>query len=523
MSCKTTKIRQQMRNVSTTAERFSTGSSDPCADPDATLNIAEIGVNLTDETIEIGVTAGIRQIASLEGNAANDGKAPIWNDATKKYIPGTVGGGGGTYANVLFVSASGNNVTAMIGDISKPYLNIVNAVAAASSGDTIYQIGNQTISTGNGNLAKDGVKYVIQGDLTSTLNTSLFDDSAGAVVVDIFCTGTIRLQDPLLTSSIYKISHVDSLFKINVNLSHADSMVSTVTNGEMIHYGTIEGEQKNLVLVTDAGQWYHEGLCIHNSLDGSNDDFAIAMIDGVGGVISQKGDLVTLTKGDTTMDIGVIGLVNSDKPSRFSFDGDIHCNGTGNNGSDSHLIYISEAGQFNFTGSIYANNLPSILWFQNLDIGANIHLKMSRWECLGDDMYTRGVFEDLAGHTDEEDVSVIIDGNGFVTNGIFARLGNADGSFPIILKGRVVLEIDDNSAHGIVLLDDDVTFDGMTLFMPTGSAARSVKTFDGTSKNIRIYGGGFQSNNIDENSDNPGVITTQVFPNHYVVGDGSVQ
>lgn len=522
MGDKITRVRQQQRPTSTPDQRFTVGNPSYHDDTVTQLQPAEFGVNVVDGTLEIGINGKVYQIPLLEANAAADTKASVWNEATKKWVFGAVGGGG-TYANVLFVSASGNNGTAIIGDSSKPYLNIVNAVDAASSGDTIYQIGNQTVSTGNGNLAKNGVNYIIQGNLTSTLNESLFDDDGSAVIININCTGTIRQQDSALASPMFKITHADSKFTVNTTLLHADSMISDISDGEFIHYGTMQSDKKNVALIQGGATWYHEGLIIHKSENGSGFDYALSVENGVSVNATQIGDMITFTKGATGVGDGIIRGIGNDVDSNFSFSGKINCNGTGNNGSDSHLLFYSGSGNFVFDGEIYAKNIPSIFWFRALEIGANVHLKLKTWKALGDSTYARGVFEDRGAHPEDEGLSVIIDANGCVKNGIFARVGS-NTSFPRILKGRVFLEAADDDAHGIVLLGEGVILDGMTVIASTLSStdARSVTTL-GVDRDVKIYSGGFQSNIEDENTDTPGRIVTQIFTNHYLVGDGDVQ
>lgn len=80
--CKTTFVRQQLRNLATVLQRFSVGSSDPCADDLDKLNIAEFGVNLTDQTLEVGYSTGIAQIPSGIAVDANHTMALVWNKTT---------------------------------------------------------------------------------------------------------------------------------------------------------------------------------------------------------------------------------------------------------------------------------------------------------------------------------------------------------------------------------------------------------------------------------------------------------
>lgn len=90
MGCKTTFVRQQLRNISTALLRFSVGSSDPCADSNDKLNINELGVNDLDGTIEVGYTAGIAQIPSAIATDADNLKALTWNKDTKSWDFATV-------------------------------------------------------------------------------------------------------------------------------------------------------------------------------------------------------------------------------------------------------------------------------------------------------------------------------------------------------------------------------------------------------------------------------------------------
>lgn len=99
MACKTTLVRQQIRNLSGGGARFSVGSSDPCADNNDKLNKAELGVNVADESLQVGVNSGIKDVPLLEGNLANDGKVVKWNDSLKKFVFGADAGEVNTASN----------------------------------------------------------------------------------------------------------------------------------------------------------------------------------------------------------------------------------------------------------------------------------------------------------------------------------------------------------------------------------------------------------------------------------------
>lgn len=79
--------------------------------------------------------------------------------------------------NTLFVSKSGNDTTAVSGRFDRPYLTIVGAEAAASSGQTIVVYpGTYT----DRNLGKDGVNYnFMDGAIVSSGASDLWEDSGG--------------------------------------------------------------------------------------------------------------------------------------------------------------------------------------------------------------------------------------------------------------------------------------------------------------------------------------------------------
>lgn len=102
MADKVTKVRQEQRNSSTTSQRFTVGNPSYHDDTDTQLQPAEFGINVVDGTLEIGINGKVYQIPALEANAAANTKACVWDEASKKWVFGTVGGGGVT---VLSLSA----------------------------------------------------------------------------------------------------------------------------------------------------------------------------------------------------------------------------------------------------------------------------------------------------------------------------------------------------------------------------------------------------------------------------------
>ncbi len=87
-----TKVRQKQRNTTVTTERFSVGNSDFKQDTPLQLQPAEVGVNETDGTIELGIVGDVLQIPSIKMGVSEDGQGPVWDDVNKKWIPGSVSG-----------------------------------------------------------------------------------------------------------------------------------------------------------------------------------------------------------------------------------------------------------------------------------------------------------------------------------------------------------------------------------------------------------------------------------------------
>ena len=86
--------RHQDNNIDGAGVRFLVGETNPIEDADNQLMLAELGVNLTDATLEMNVTAGVYQIPLVQGNLASDGFVVMWDDTNKKFNLTAVGGGG---------------------------------------------------------------------------------------------------------------------------------------------------------------------------------------------------------------------------------------------------------------------------------------------------------------------------------------------------------------------------------------------------------------------------------------------
>jgi hypothetical protein len=75
----------------------------------------------------------------------------------------------------LFVSPSGNNSTAVVGDLHLPFQTILSATASANIGDTIIVYPGTYLSE-NANILKDGVNYYFYpGSFVSSSGTPLID------------------------------------------------------------------------------------------------------------------------------------------------------------------------------------------------------------------------------------------------------------------------------------------------------------------------------------------------------------
>ena len=76
---------------------------------------------------------------------------------------------GTDFTQSLFVSPSGDNSTAVVGDMSKPFATILGATGSANPGDTIIVYPGKYIE--NNNLYKDGVNYhFIDGAIVESTN-----------------------------------------------------------------------------------------------------------------------------------------------------------------------------------------------------------------------------------------------------------------------------------------------------------------------------------------------------------------
>ncbi len=85
MADKITRVRQQQRNTTTTTQRFSVGNPSYHDDTATELQPGELGINVNDGTVEIGISGDVQQIPSAKATDADDTKALVWNKTSKSW------------------------------------------------------------------------------------------------------------------------------------------------------------------------------------------------------------------------------------------------------------------------------------------------------------------------------------------------------------------------------------------------------------------------------------------------------
>jgi len=147
----------------------------------------------------------------ISGSLADGGLKILGQVSASSYIgdgSALTGVSGGTnLTQSLFVSPSGNDGTAVVGDLAKPFSTILGATGSANIGDTII-VYPGTYSSETSNIIKDGVNYYFHaGSIvrpTSTLSQYVVDigdptyavnvRGAGTFISDDTTYGAIRIQ-----------------------------------------------------------------------------------------------------------------------------------------------------------------------------------------------------------------------------------------------------------------------------------------------------------------------------------------
>jgi hypothetical protein len=146
------------------------------------------------------------------------------------------GGGGSvlTGKNLYVDGTNGNDGTGVRGDLTKPYLTIAAAVAAASSGD-IVQVGPGTFAQGatalqlpaNVSLSGSGIGVTTITSTVSTTTHACLIPGTGSVVSDLTVSGNSALSPPLGIGTSDTVFTNAILFRVS----------AINTGGDAFHFG----------------------------------------------------------------------------------------------------------------------------------------------------------------------------------------------------------------------------------------------------------------------------------------------
>lgn len=122
-------------------------------------------LNVSTDVTASNISSSGNIFGNLSENSSTSFKTVVVDPSTGQfYRTGSYGGGGGAgggsstdFTQSLFVSPAGDNSTAIVGDMSKPFASILAATGSANPGDTIIVYPGKYIE--NNNLYKDGVNY----------------------------------------------------------------------------------------------------------------------------------------------------------------------------------------------------------------------------------------------------------------------------------------------------------------------------------------------------------------------------
>ena len=235
------------------------------------------------------------QTASYVLNAISSSYATLALSAS--YAPGVTLNTGKT----IYVATTGNDSTAAVGNISKPYLTLESASLAATSGDTIIVFpGSYTVTTTATNgIAKDGVNYFFHPGTTISKSTSghIFYDTGFTLPCNVFgygsfskTTSTGKIYFNTVGNAIFEAlsvtSSIDHCFQTNIGsikfkVDYATSTAGAVLymnqgmsganniNIDMIHW-------KSTATSTITGDWwYYTALHIKGNRLESTAEYAL--------------------------------------------------------------------------------------------------------------------------------------------------------------------------------------------------------------------------------------------------------
>jgi len=183
-------------------------------------------------------------ITPIAGALCYDDTASSWMEFDGSVWAVFVGGGGANYAKILTVDPNGNDGSAVVGDISKPFLTIEAARDAASSGDLIeVNPGTYTKTTTDVNgFSKEGVDFYYHPNTFINITTAnpVHSNSGFATPSRIF--GYCRFIRTAVNAYIYTDEGVDG--------SHFEAQdVSSSTTFPPIYTKSISSVESGYILV----------------------------------------------------------------------------------------------------------------------------------------------------------------------------------------------------------------------------------------------------------------------------------
>lgn len=398
---------------------------------------------------------------------------------------GLLPGNNANFGNVLFVTEEGVDADAVKGDLSKAWKSIIIAKEAASSGDTIIAYGNHNIDgvlgTGsaeeNGTVLKDGVNVFVTGNLTSSIENSMFYDLTGKVCI-VQVLGKIQNTSGDNDANFFwniDLNHDDADLTLSCSVYEVASLIGKVGSGVLnatintvISNGGGHIECKDPLGDPGTVNWTNG---VYYAYEDPIESHALVRCNA--GTLNYKGTIMTNTRGipgnfDGSVSVSGTGVLNFEGDVIFFEDttvaldlrhffaihtsGALHvknCNVTGINGlfgcPFSTLIRLRDINKI---------DQPSTLRF------GNVYVK-------GDTDVAGAVIYDNGSHNDvDSEVSIHFDK-------LVAQEGRCllGGQIPILrLSGYMKTLEDDSGAHVLELEGSGVIAEELTLVKTNASA-----------------------------------------------------
>jgi len=194
--------------------------------------------------------------------------------------------GGTNLTQSLFVSPSGNDGTAVVGDLAKPFSTILGATGSANIGDTII-VYPGTYSSETSNIIKDGVNYYFHAGSTvrptSTLNQNIVEIIDPIYPVNVRGAGTFISDDT--TYGAIKIQAKECYFEFDTakttnNTTSAGNMGGTVILEPTNTDGNTRGSDDNPAVLLGS-PFYVQGKIVNT---GNLGTYAGALVFGREGI-----------------------------------------------------------------------------------------------------------------------------------------------------------------------------------------------------------------------------------------------